>query len=154
REGPRPSADFVGPMPPVMDVQVQQGETAYALLERLARLQGLLLTDTAAGNLALTRVGTRRAVAALIQGDNILGASAEIDASQRHSQYIVKGQRANTDDRIDRKGTPGGVPSGDQKGTAAGDTVRATIGAALDQIVGRYRPWLMTAEMQADNAQC
>lgn len=151
-EGPRPSPDFVGPMPPVPDVQVQQGETSYALLERLARLQGLLLTDTQTGGISLTRVGSRRAVTVLEQGVNILGASAELDASQRFSQYIVKGQRANTDDRIDRSAQ---TPTADQsKASAAGDTVRACIGAAVDSFLGRYKPWLMTAEMQADDATC
>src|SRR5215475_13375176 len=111
-EGPRPSPDFVGPMPPLHDVQVHQGETCYALLERLARVSGLLITDTAEGNLALTRVGSRFAVAALVQGENILGASADLDCSQRYSEYTVKGQRANTDDRIDRSDSTGAVAGG------------------------------------------
>jgi prophage tail gpP-like protein len=150
-EGPRPSPDFVGPMPPLQDVQVQQGETCHALLERLARLQGLLLTDTAAGALSLTTVGSRIAVGALIQGVNILGASAELDCSQRFSQYVVKGQRANTDDRLDRPQAPGAAGA---SGSPAGATVRACIGAVLDDFVGRYRPWLLTAETQADDALC
>jgi prophage tail gpP-like protein len=147
-EGPRPSADFVGPMPPLQDVQVQQGETCHALLERLARLQGLLITDTADGRLALTRVGSRVAETALVQGSNILGASAELDASQRFSEYTVKGQRANTDDREDRTTAASAAVS------AAGDSVRACIGAVLDSFVGRYRPWLLTAETQVDDAMC
>lgn len=155
-EGPRPFAEFVGPMPPLEDVQVQQGETCHALLERLARVRGLLITDTAEGNLALTSVGTRIAATALVQGDNILGASATIDASQRYSQYIVKGQRANTDDRIDRKDTTGAGDGDDKKngGSAAGDTVRACLGAVADAFLGRYKPWLLTAETQVDDAMC
>jgi prophage tail gpP-like protein len=151
-EGPRPAPDFVGPMPALHDVQVQQGETCYALLERLARVQGLLITDDAAGNLALTGVGSGVAVTALIQGDNILAASADLDASQRFSQYVVKGQRANTDDRVDGSAAAGGAGGGGQ--SAAGDTVRACIGAVVDTFVGRYKPWLLTAETQADDAQC
>jgi prophage tail gpP-like protein len=151
-EGPRPSPDFIGPMPPLHDVQVQQGETCYALLERLARLQGLLITDDAAGNLALTRVGSRLAVASLVQGQNILGASADLDCSQRFSEYTVKGQRANTDDRVD--GTDATGASNGTSQSAAGATVRACIGAALDSFVGRYRPWLLTAETQADDVMC
>jgi prophage tail gpP-like protein len=155
-ESARPSPDFVGPMPALQDVQVQQGETCHALLERLARLQGLLITDTAAGELALTRVGSGIAVAALVQGENILGASAELDASQRYSQYIVKGQRANTDDREDgtQPAAPGGVRQTQAPPSAAGDSVRACLGAVLDSVVGRYRPWLLTAETQADDAMC
>src|SRR5215475_3371140 len=156
-EGPRPSPDFVGPMPPLHDVQVHQGETCYALLERLARVSGLLITDTAEGNLALTRVGSRFAVAALVQGENILGASADLDCSQRYSEYTVKGQRANTDDRIDRSDSTGAVAGGrttQDTGSGAGDTVRACIGAVSDAFVARYRPWLLTAETQVDDAMC
>lgn len=138
---------------PLADVQIQQGETCYAVLERLCRMQGLLVCDGPAGILSLARVGSRRAVGALIQGENILGASAELDASQRFSQYTVKGQRANTDDRIDGKDKAGAA--GEKNGgSAAGDTVRACIGAALDGFIGRYKPWLLTAETQADDAQC
>jgi prophage tail gpP-like protein len=147
-EGPRPYPEFVGPMPPLQDVQVQQGETCHALLERLARLRGLLITDTADGQLALTRVGSRVAATALVQGANILGASAELDASQRFSEYTVKGQRANTDDREDRTTAASAAVS------AAGDSVRACVGAVLDSFVGRYRPWLVTAETQVDDAMC
>jgi len=157
-EGPRPSPDFVGPMPPLQDVQVQQGETCYALLERLARLQGLLIADTATGQLALTRVGSRRAVGALVQGDNILSASATLDASQRYSEYTVKGQRPNTDDREDGSETAPAVGGGRQTqasgGGPAGPSVRACIGAALDGFLGRYKPWLLTAETIADDLLC
>jgi prophage tail gpP-like protein len=155
-EGPRPSADFVGPMPPLHDVQVHQGETCHALLERLARVSGLLITDTADGNLALTRVGSRVAVTALVQGGNILGASAELDCSQRFSEYTVKGQRANTDDRIDRADSPSAATRDGttQDGSGAGASVCAAIGAVADAFVSRYRPWLMTAETQVDDAMC
>jgi prophage tail gpP-like protein len=141
---------------PLADVQIQQGETCYAVLERLCRMQGLLVCDGPAGLLSLTRVGSRRAAGALVQGENILGASAELDASQRFSQYIVKGQRANTDDRIDRPATAAPADGAEDRGSgsAAGDTVRACVGAVLDGVVGRYKPWLLTAETQADDAQC
>jgi prophage tail gpP-like protein len=148
---------------PLADVQIQQGETCYAVLERLCRMSGLLVCDGPAGSLVLTRVGTRSAVGALIQGENILGASATLDASQRFSEYIVKGQRANTDDRGANGGGPGGTPAahdaaptpgGSNDGGPADASVRATIGRIADSFVGRYRPWLVTAETQADDAMC
>ncbi len=144
---------------PLADVQIQQGETCYAVLERLCRMQGLLVCDGPAGILTLARVGSRSAAGALLEGVNILGASAELDASQRFSQYVVKGQRANTDDRVDRTSTaaPARGRSDDDStasGSAAGDSVRASIGAVVDSFIGRYKPWLLTAETQADDAQC
>jgi len=141
---------------PLADVQVQQGETCHAIIERLSRLQGVLVCDGPGGTLRLTRAGGRRAAGALVQGANILSASGTLDVSQRHSEYTVKGQRANTDDREDGAGesadgvrlvaAPGGGP--------AGASIRACIGAALDTAIGRYRPWLVTAETQADDAAC
>jgi prophage tail gpP-like protein len=149
---------------PLADVQIQQGETCYAVLERLCRMQGLLVCDGPAGILTLTRVGSRGAAGALVQGQNILSAGAQLDASQRFSEYTVKGQRANTDDRVDENFVgppepPGGARLGRPRVAAgsasgAGATVRACIGAALDASVGRYRPWLLTAETQADDATC
>src|SRR4029450_4375559 len=66
---------------PLADVQIQQGESCYAVLERLCRMQGLLVSDGPAGILTLTRVGSRRAVGSLVQGGKILSARAELDLS-------------------------------------------------------------------------
>jgi prophage tail gpP-like protein len=78
---------------PEAEVQVQQGETCFALVERLSRLQELLVTDDAEGNLVLTRAGAGRAAVALRHGKNILSASADLDHSKRFSDVIVKAQR-------------------------------------------------------------
>jgi prophage tail gpP-like protein len=147
-------ADLV--LGPLADVQIQQGETCHAVVERLCRMQGVLVSDGAAGILRLTRAGRRRATGAIVQGQNILSASATLDVSQRHSEYTVKGQRANTDDRADGTGESGdGVRLGAASGGGpAGNSVRACIGAAIDAAVTRYRPWLLTAETQADDVVC
>jgi prophage tail gpP-like protein len=148
---------------PLADVQIQQGETCHAVIERLCRLQGLLVCDGPGGTLRLTRAGRRRAQGALVQGENILSASATLDVSERHSEYTVKGQRANTDDRIESDpefvGPP--EPSGARMAprlvapaSGAGATVRACVGIAADAGIGRYRPFLVTAETQADDAAC
>ena len=142
---------------PLADVQIQQGETCYAVLERLCRMQGLLVCDGPGGILTLARVGSRRAAGALIQGDNILSASATLDASQRFSEYTVKGQRPNQDDREDGGDATaplGGLRQTQASGGPAGPSVRACIGAVADAFLGRYKPWLLTAETIADDAQC
>jgi prophage tail gpP-like protein len=143
----------LGPVLP--DVQIQQGETCYAVVERLCRMQGLLVCDGPGGALALARAGTRRAQGALIQGVNLLSASAELDQSRRHSEYIVKGQRPNTDDRGDGPAPAAGRGLLEQltgDGGGAGATVRACLGRALDVAVGRYRPLILIAETQTDDA--
>jgi prophage tail gpP-like protein len=76
--------------PPEPEVQVQQGETCFALVERLSRLQELLVTDDALGRLVLTRAGSGQASTALHHGVNILSANANLDNSQRFSEYVVK----------------------------------------------------------------
>ena len=86
---------------PEAEVQVQQGETCFALVERLSRLQALLVTDDADGNLILTRAGTGRASASLRHGENILTANADLDHSKRFSEVLVKAQRPGNDNKSD-----------------------------------------------------
>jgi prophage tail gpP-like protein len=78
---------------PVPEVQVQQGETCFKLVERLARLQELLVTDDTEGRLVLTRAGNRETDTALVFGVNVKEANADLDDSERFSDYIVKAQR-------------------------------------------------------------
>ncbi len=92
---------------PEPEVQVQQGETCFALVERLSRLQELLITDDALGRLVLTRAGSGRAATALRHGVNILSASANLDNSRRFSEYVVKAQRPGNRTR-DGGGSGGG----------------------------------------------
>lgn len=84
---------------PEAEVQVQQGETNFALVERLSRLQALLVTDDAAGRLVLTRAGSGRATTQLRHGDNILAASSDLDNSKRFSVCLVKGQRPGNNNK-------------------------------------------------------
>jgi prophage tail gpP-like protein len=87
----------------VPEVQVQQSETCFKLVERLARLQELLVTDDAEGRLVLTRAGDKRSQTALRFGVNVKDAQADLDDSERFSHYIVKAQRPGNrtnDDKI------------------------------------------------------
>lgn len=90
---------------PEAEVQVQQGETCFALVERLSRLQALLVTDDADGNLIITRAGTGRASASLRHGENILTANADLDHSKRFSEVLVKAQRPGNDNKSDDDAT-------------------------------------------------
>jgi prophage tail gpP-like protein len=91
---------------PEAEVQVQQGETVFALVERLCRLQALLVTDDASGNLVLTRAGGGRASTALRHGQNILTASSNLDQSKRYSDVIVKAQRPGNSNKSDDDAPP------------------------------------------------
>jgi len=111
-----------------------EGVTVFEAIESLARLNALLITDNANGDLVFTQAGVQRAPADLIGGVNIKGASVSFDVRDRFSHYIVKGQQ-RASDSIDAE-------------TAA--HVMATI---TDDSVYRHRPLIVLAEDQVDIAR-
>lgn len=76
-------------------VSAQPGETAYAMIDRLAASVGAVVLATDSG-IELARVGQDRADA-LVEGQNILAARAEFDSSQRFRTYVVTSQIAGSD---------------------------------------------------------
>jgi len=153
---------------PIPDAQVQQGETCFALLERVSRLQEILLTDDQDGRLVLTRAGAGQCSSVIEQGVNILIASAEHDDSERFSEYIVLAQRPGTktvDDwsHIDPPDPPdpfAGLSPGQRYARQRAAATKATKPKTLTEITGRvydrgitrYRPHVIIAESQADGA--
>lgn len=173
---------------PEAEVQVQQGETNFALVERLSRLQALLVTDDAAGRLVLTRAGSGRASTQLRHGDNILAATSELDNSKRFSECLVKAQRPGNDNKSQDDAPTsdpwaGWNPSAIAAARAAASRIaaiadpgarhqarRAAVrdgttpkrgnpttltqinGSAKDPEITRYRPLVLVAEAQSDNA--
>lgn len=88
------------------DATLEKTETAFSFLEKLARQRSVLLTDDEKGNLVITQAGKGGiSSGALIEGDNILSASAKLSAEKRFQQYVVlsqtplsfDGQEAHTD---------------------------------------------------------
>jgi prophage tail gpP-like protein len=77
---------------------VNPGDSAFEILERACRQAGILPVSDGAGGLVLTRSGTERTATRLVQGVNILKASADFDASARYSRYVVRGQSPGRDD--------------------------------------------------------
>ncbi|MGE0022115.1 MAG: phage baseplate assembly protein [Hyphomicrobium sp.] len=100
--------------------RVQSGETKHEMLERYARPGAVLLTDDELGNLRLLHVAGGGAFA-LIEGENILEASATLRADNRYSDYEVKGQDHGNDQRYGRE-------------------VAEVMAKARDGAVKRYRP--------------
>ena len=72
------------------------GATCFEVIEEVCREQRLLVTDTPAGELYLTRVGVISGPDFIHPG-NILESSVDCDVSERFSRYIVKGQTAGDD---------------------------------------------------------
>lgn len=114
-------------------IKLQQGETVFAAMDRLARFRKCLLSPDLGGGVLITRAGRRRASTSLQQGVNIKSASGVLDDSQRFSLYVVKGQNvsASTDDA---------------------ELEAFAEGRVSDTDLGRYRPMLIMAETGATNA--
>ena len=74
--------------------RVHPGETVFSAVERAARSQGMLLQGQPDGSILITKGSGKRVHPPLIEGINILSASANFDESGKNSKITVKGQRA------------------------------------------------------------
>jgi prophage tail gpP-like protein len=84
------------------DHQIQQGETAFESLDRLAKQRQILISDNGAGELVLLKPGSGGKAASMLElGNNILSASAGFDFSDVYTEYKVKGQRSRGGDDAD-----------------------------------------------------
>jgi prophage tail gpP-like protein len=112
-----------------ISVNIQDGERAFELLDRLARMRAVLLVSDGLGNLIITRAGQKRIATDLVEGVNIKRAHAKFDGKERYSHYVVKGQHRTAD--------------GEQP-----DFARGPSATSDDAAVDRYRPLVVLAEDQ------
>lgn len=117
---------------PFKTFSIQEGESVFETLERAARLRAVLLVSDGLGGLVITRAGSAMA-GALTEGVNILSATAEFSHKDRFSQYIVKGQSHGDDNNY-------------------AEVVSQPSGIVTDGAITRYRPLIITAEDQGNNA--
>lgn len=123
------------------DHQIQQGETAFESLDRIAKQRQILISDNGAGDVVLLSPGSGgKADSALELGVNILSASAGFDYTEVYSDYSVKGQSSK-----------GGNDS-DWDGTSAAKL--SSKGQATDSSVKRRRVLVVRQSGQADSATC
>lgn len=113
-------------------IKLQQGETVFAALDRLARFRKVILSPDVAGGVLITRAGQTRSTVRLQQGVNIKSAGGVLDTSQRFSNYIVKGQ--NTSSK-----------------TEDAELEAHAEARVTDSAVTRYRPLVVMAETGATN---
>lgn len=105
---------------------IEEGETAFALLQRAARMRGVLMTTDPDGNLVFERAGTTKIKTILKFGENILRCASRRSMRDRFSEYEVKCQ------------TTGGDAL-----SAKEVTIRRS---AVDDGVNRYRPTVIMAD--------
>lgn len=118
--------------------KLEESETAFAAIERLCRIKGVLPTSTPAGTLLLTSAErATRSGATLRQGEggNVMSVKARFSSSQRFSTYTVKGQ-------------DGGFEFG------SGEEAASPKGVATDPGISRYRPTIILAEESVDAGAC
>lgn len=85
--------------PPIQKLSIDPGDSAFEAIERACRASGMLVFSDGMGGIVLARAGTGRCKTALIQGENILAASAEYDATSRFRDYAVLGQQNGNDNQ-------------------------------------------------------
>ena len=125
----------------ITDYQVQQGETAFEGLDRIAQQRQILISDNGAGDVVLLSAGSGgKAKSALELGVNILSASAGFDFSEVYSEIKVKGQKSRGGDDADW----------DDK-SAAG---LSSQGKATDNSLKRRRVLVVRQSGQADAGTC
>jgi len=110
---------------------VDQGATGLETIQKLAKKGGFLVISDGKGGIQITRSGSESMETALVQGQNILAANCEYDASKNYSEYHVKGQKQGKDT----------------------DTVkRIAHNKAIveNEFVNRYRPLLIIDDGQSD----
>lgn len=112
---------------PLEAASIQEGESVYELLERLAKQRGLLVWSDGRGSLLLGKPAPHAIATQLERGVNVEAAQGEFSQRDRCSLYIIKGQLPGTDDV---NGAPAATP-----------TARTT-----DDGVGRYRPLVVVSE--------
>ena len=105
-------------------LSINPGDTAFDAIEHACRLSGVLAVSDGNGGLLLTRAGTARCKTELVQGQNILAASAEFDASGRFYTYAALGQHHGSDGHY-------GSAAAQTKGTATDTTISRTARTLL-----------------------
>ena len=73
--------------------RLNPGESVHTALDRIVAKEQLLLFGQADGSVHIAKGGTTRTHPSLVEGQNILGASATFDDSNKKSSYKVKGQQ-------------------------------------------------------------
>lgn len=125
------------PLSPVPDFQVQPGETAQSIIEKVCKQTGLVYTDDADGHLVVQSIGSGVSVGQIIhrvkngQNNNVLSGSGKYSSRNIFRDYYVKSQMTGSDD-------------------IGGEDITGVEGRATDNEVKRYRPIVLTGEDAMD----
>lgn len=123
---------------------VQNGETVFKTLEKLARNEGVLLVSDGEGGIVITRAGLGGDCETVLEfGKNILRAGFEHSHANLYSEITVKGQAAAAD------AGKFSVVHASPKGVVKRKEVKTG-----NSEIARHRPLIVVAETQADARRC
>lgn len=75
---------------PVPQFNVNWGETAWEIIERLCRIAALLAYEDQNGNLVLAQVGSQTHASAIVEGQNVERAACIYSMAERYSDVVVR----------------------------------------------------------------
>lgn len=115
---------------PIEPFKLQEGETAFEALSRIARKRSCMLLTTRDGKLQIARASKSPLPGVTLQrGLNVISGEREGDASNRFSEYRFKSQLRGTD-------------------SVNGKNAAHLSGVVTDSAIERYRPKVIFAEHQ------
>lgn len=82
--------DNVGSFKPLENTTPNQGDTVASVIDRLARHQGATLVTSEKGELVITKLAESNSHTDLVQGENVLSATASYDETDRFKTYSVR----------------------------------------------------------------
>jgi prophage tail gpP-like protein len=116
-------------------IKVDPGDSAFEAIAKACRMAGVLPVSDGAGGIVLTKPASSSSKTALVEGKNILRASADYDGSNRFRRYRVLSQHQAGDDFF-------------------GEQAASISGSAEDAGVRRdWRTLLLRADGNATEAQ-
>lgn len=140
---------------PIEAVRAQPGETIFELLERIARREGVLITDTFAsplasqqypGTLILTASDVAGQGEALVYGVNVVARSFDLSVRERFQRYTAKSMApAKLPGRAAQATGPGQTDTTTPSTSDETDVVPVTL-TTVDPGVMRPREMLVTGE--------
>ena len=140
---------------------INSGETVHKALEKLAKIQGVLLISDRTGGLLVTRAGLGgRATDPLVLGQNLKSIDHERSFANLFSEITVKGQANGATSTAAGAqvltGAQSVKPSATVKRASAAPSgsVLPAGQSVASSTVGRYRPLIITADSQADAKRC
>lgn len=127
--------DTEGADKPFERVNVQVGETVFALIDRLCRMRNIYLFDDKDGNIIGYRLGKgAKPIADLEEGRNIKAASAILNYEGAFSKIEAKGQNTGNDERF-------------------GDQSRDVSATVTNSAIKDHAPLVIMAEMPGDQQE-